>query len=137
MSSSSSITATHSSHSRGLLITLLVFAIFNLPLPFWNCVNGFSGTEIFGFNNQGYTYKSAYDTTAGLGLAFGLVTLSHGIFGIVKIVIFSIDIDDKLSSKSRSAFINACLSEYIARLHYSLLTPFWLPNQSSKLPSSF
>jgi hypothetical protein len=136
MSSSSSITATQSLHSRGLLISLLVLAILNLPLPYWNCVNGFSGTEIFGFDNQGYTDRTTYDTIAGLGLAFGLVTLSHGIFGLVKITIFSIDIDGKLSSKSRSAFINACLSEYTPRLYYYLLTHF-VCNQSSKLPSSF
>lgn len=105
----SSIPAAQSNHSRGLLISLLVFAILNLPLPFWNCFYGFTSTDIYGFNNR--YGDSSFSKIAGLGLAFGLVTLCHGVFGLIKITMFSIDIDHKLSAKSRYAFINACLSE--------------------------
>lgn len=112
---SSSSAITQSKRTRGLVIALLVFAILNLPLPFWNCFYAFSSTDIYGFDNTSYSSSSwahRYNTIAVLGLAFGLVTLAHGLFGLVKITIFSIDIDHKLPTRVRSKFAGACLSEW-------------------------
>lgn len=152
--------------ARGLTIGLLVLTILNWVWPFWNSVYGFFATTYFGFTpevyyngqpfeNFPYTFIQApntsfYNKVAGLGLAFGLVTVFHGLFGFAKVSIFSMDLDHKISPQIRIKWIDAYLSECVS-LHRGCVLPYHimlnnrfiaplqlqsLKQSSSSLPSS-
>ena len=106
--------------ARGYAIALLILTILNWPWPFWNCVYGFFAASYFGYNNYSFDYDyyysyqtSSWNTVAGLGLAFGLVTVAHGLFGFAKVSVFAMDLDSKISSHVRRKFLNAYLSESV------------------------
>jgi hypothetical protein len=110
-------TDTLSKQTRGLVIGLLVLAILNLPLPFWNCYYGFSAANLFSLHYYGRfshsSIRTRLNTIAGLGLAFGFITLSHGLFGLIKVTVYAMDLDGKVSLRVRRRFLDASLCECV------------------------
>lgn len=99
--------------SRGLVIALLVLTILSWPWSIWFSVYGFYDASEFRYYLYSYSsYDRRYRILGGMGIASGISNIVLGLFCLVKVTMFSMDLDRKLSFKVRKRWIKAYLSKF-------------------------